>query len=659
MILRIRPFAVMATMIGLAWTSAWSRPVSGATLTWNGTTGNASQTAKWSPSQLPGVSDDLFYPGATTFTITFDGTVPTVNSQTFRNTANATLSLTVPHSVTTTLDVGTISGDSPSMHLGTGALTVGGTVTLGDVSGSSGTVTIDGDDATLTISGAASDFIAGRAGVGDVTVSGGGVITVGDDFIVGSLSTGSGDVTVTGGSGSLPFLNISTIETTSAVGGDIIVGNNGSGDLHLLGGGLAHSAHDVRIATTNGASGTVDLSGSFSFLSSRLASDRNIDVARNDSILSAGTAVITINSPGIVSAVNAVRIGDADGGTGTVTLASGTLGAANVDIQTNGNLTGTGTVNADISNLGDITPSGASGLTINGILSNTTSNRITGTKIHFGAGGGYTGSGTCQVDITGDATSTITATGTLSIGDNTTSGFSYLGTLNIGGNIVTLLDSNGAVLGGLTSFNSGRLECSAGIGIQNGATLQGDGLVVSTVTDSGVLDPHTAGSLGGLITIQGNLLMNPTGIVDMEIGGAPAGSNNDRINVSGTATFDGTMRVKLKNGYIPHVGEQFIAVNATAGRTGTFAAIVPPSPTPCNNVTFVLVYSSTAAIVLVRPPLGCTALGDLNSNGGCDGQDIQLFVDSLVSGPYNACADMNGDCLNDLADIPIFLNCLL
>jgi hypothetical protein len=464
---------------------------------------------------------------------------------------------------------------------------------------------------------------------------------------------------VTGGSGSLPFLDISTIETTSATSGDIIVGNNGSGDLHLLGGGLAHSAHDVRIATTNGASGTVDLSGSFSFLSSRLLADRNIDVARNDSILGAGTAVITINSPGIVSADNAIRIGDADGGTGTVTLNSGTLGAVTVDIQTNGNLTGTGSVNANISNLGDITPSGANGLTINGILSNTTSSRITGTKIHFGPGGGYTGSGTCQVDITGDATSTITATGTLSIGDNTTSGFSYLGTLDVGGSIVTLLDSNGAVLGGLTTLNSGRLECAAGIGVQNGAVLQGDGLVAGTVTNAGVLDPHSAGSSGGLITIQGNLLMNPTGIVDMEIGGSPGGSNNDRVNISGTVDFGGTMRVKLKNGYIPHVGEQFIAVNATGGRTDEFDALIPPSPTPCNNVTFVLVYSSTAAIVLIRPPLGCTALGDLNSNGGCDGGDIQIFVDSLIGGPYNACADLNGNCVNDPADISIFLNCLL
>jgi len=116
-----------------------------------------------------------------------------------------------------------------------------------------------------------------------------------------------------------------------------------------------------------------------------------------------------------------------------------------------------------------------------------------------------------------------------------------------------------------------------------------------------VLDPHLANpTVGGLFTIQGDLTLNPTGIVDMEIKGTPGSGDYDRVNVSGTAGFGGTLRVKLPTGYVPKVGEQFIAVNATLGRTGEFDAIIPPTPAPCNNVTFVLVYSSTAAIVLVR-----------------------------------------------------------
>jgi hypothetical protein len=321
---------------------------------------------------------------------------------------------------------------------------------------------------------------------------------------------------------------------------------------------------------------------------------------------------------------------------------------------------GTGTVNADVTvGPGSIVATTAAGLTLNGIVNCTTAG-VSGTKIHFGPSGGYNGSGTCNADISGDAASTITATGPLTIGNATTSGFFYLGTLAVGSQSVTLVDSNGPVLGGLiTIATGGQLSGTSPIGVQNGGRLQGQGTIVGNVTAAGVLDPQRSPTPGGVMNITGNLLMNPSGVYDMEIGGTPASNQHDRLNVSGTATFDGTLRVSLPTGYVPKVGEQFIAINATGGRTGTFATITPPSPTPCNDVTFVMVYSSTAAIVLIRPPLGCTALGDLNSDGGCNGLDIQLFVNALLGGGYNHCADMNGDCVNDHNDIPIFLNCLL
>jgi len=628
-------------------------------LTWNGTTSNANQTAKWSPSLLPGASDNLFFPGATAFTITFDATAPSVLSHTYRNTVTATLTINSPHSVGDTFDIGTTLGDAPIVHLGTGALSTTGTITLGDVSGSSGTMTIDGSDASATVTGAINDIVVGRAGTGTFTITGGGLAQAADDIVLGSSSTGSGTATVSGGTGSLPNVILSRLRTASGGGGDIIVGSTGDGTLHLQNGGAAIADHDLRIATSSSSNSSVDCTGSFSIFSSRVTVGHNFDIARNDLITACGTAAVTFNSATGANVGGATRIGDPNGGSGTLTLNGGFItSTGGIDIQSTGTLTGTGTVDADITNLGDITPTGAGGLTINGVLSNTTNNVI-GTKIVFGPGGGYSGSGTCQADISGDPTSTITATGMLSIGNNTTTGFFWLGTLDVGGNIVTLDDSNGAVLGGLTTINSGRIECSAGIGVQNGGTLQGDGLLVADLIMSGVLDPHTSNTFGGLITVQGDLLMNPTGVMDMEIGGSPPSSNNDRANVSGAATFDGTMRVKLKNGYIPHVGEQFIAINATGGRSGTFASIIPPNPVPCNNVTFVMVYSSTAAIVLVRPPLGCTALGDLNSDGKINGIDIQLFVNDLVSGSYHACSDMNGDCVNSPADIPIMLNALL
>lgn len=632
----------------------------GTALTWNGTTGNASNTARWSPSQVPIAADDLFYPGATTFTITFDGTVPTVNSHTYRNTVNATMSLVPSHTVNTDFEVGTVNGDNPVLHVGSGTLNVGGNVSVGDVIASSGTLTIDGSDAALILTGAGSDFFAGRSGIGTVTITAGGFIETGDDFIIGSLSAGSGTVTVTGGAGSLPFLDLSHIETIGA-NGDVFVGNGGSGTLNIQNGGFVRSTHDVRIGITSGETGSVDLSGTFSFLPSRLTVLNNLYIARNDAITAGGTATLTVNSGTIVDVTGQTLIGDIHGSDANLILNSGTINSdGGIDMHATGNISGTGTINADMVSFGDITATTAAGLTINGVLSNTTTNRITGTKIHFGPNGGYTGSGTCQVDITGDATSTITATGTLTIGDNTIAGISYNGTVDVGTQDVTMLDTNGAVLGGIVTMDAGgQLSCANGIGVQNGARVQGAGTLVGNVTMSGALDPQRSPTPGGIIDISGNLIMNPTGVYDMDIGGNPASAMHDRANVSGTATFDGTLRVFLPTGYVPHVGEQFIAINATGGRVGEFASIVPPSPPPCNGTTFVLVYSSTAAIVLIRPPLGCTALGDLDSDGGCTGKDIQLMVNALLSPAYENCADMNGDCTNDVGDIAIFVNCLL
>lgn len=71
---------------------------------------------------------------------------------------------------------------------------------------------------------------------------------------------------------------------------------------------------------------------------------------------------------------------------------------------------------------------------------------------------------------------------------------------------------------------------------------------------------------GGIISIQGNLTLNPSGSYEMDIGGTSASAQHDRTNVTDTTGFNGTIRVFLPTGYVPKVGEQFIAINATAGR---------------------------------------------------------------------------------------------
>lgn len=624
-------------------------------LSWNNSGGGtASTAANWSPAQVPTGADDLTFNLNNVYTVTFNSSVTASRTHTYR-TGTVTLSATSPHTVSTGITVGDLNGDNATMTLTTGTLTSNAAFVVGDASGSNGVLNVNDDDADLIIANGA-DLTIGNNGDAALNITGTGRVEVADQFIAGANSSSTPTITISGFQ--ISPLGASILDVLGT--GQSRIGQGGDAAMTISNGAGALFAGDLVIANGSASvsSVTVETAG---LLNARLVVDGDLMVGRNSSTsIAAGVGSIFLNTGGQVDVGGNTFLGDPDGGSGTINLSGGTFnGGAAINMLAGSIITGTGTIDADIINQGSIQPTGANGLTLSGILNSTTSNTVSGTKIHFGPGGGYNGAGACAADITGDPTAVITATGPLSIGRNTTAGFSYLGALNVGSHAVTLVDSNGAVLGGLTTLNGGSLACTNGIGVQNGAAVKGEGTLIGNATFAGVIDPDSPASDGGLMTIQGNLHLNPTGIMDMTIGGSPPSGNNDRVNVSGTATFGGTIRVNLKNGYVPHVGEQFIAINATGGRTGEFATIIPPSPAPCNNVTFVMVYSSTAAIVLIRPPLGCTALGDLNSDGSINGKDIGIFVGNVLNGVYDSCTDMNGDCADDPGDIPIFINALL
>ncbi|MBK8270562.1 MAG: hypothetical protein IPK83_20590 [Planctomycetes bacterium] len=109
-------------------------------------------------------------------------------------------------------------------------------------------------------------------------------------------------------------------------------------------------------------------------------------------------------------------LGDPDGGVGTIVLGGGTFESAlPVTMETGSAITGFGTVNANVTVGSGSIVTTSTGITMNGIINNTSAG-VFGTKMHFGSTGGYTGTGSCAVEITGDASALITATGNLSLG---------------------------------------------------------------------------------------------------------------------------------------------------------------------------------------------------------------------------------------------------
>lgn len=635
------------------------RPVNAAALSWNNAVGGAAATSgNWTPAQVPASADDLTFNVTSVYTVTWNSLVTASRTHTLKR-GTVTYSLSSPHTAGLGIIVGDQGTDSSTLTVTTGTLRSDASMTVANATGSSGTLNVDDDDAELIV-GNGADLTIGNNGTGQLNVTNEALVEVADQLMVGSNAVSSANVTVSGAS----FISPTTFRRSRlrVLGAnDSRIGLGGDVTLNVSNGALASFASRLIVANGSASVSSVTVATSSSIFSAQLDVGGELFLGRNVSTgVIAGSGTLVINTGGLVNVTGATRLGDPDGGSGTITMGGGAfVGGQPIEVLAGSTIEGTGTISADISNNGAIAPQGALGLALNGVLSNATHN-VVGTRIAFGSTGGYTGAGSCQTDIAGDVGAVITATGPLSLGRNTTGGVNYNGDLHVGTHAVTLVDSNGAVLGGETIIDTGgQLSCVGGIGVASGGRLTGRGTVTSNVVMSGALDPQRSPTPGGIMAISGNLVMSPSGSFEMEIGGPPASASHDRANVTGTASFDGVIRVTIPNGYVPRVGEQFIAINATLGRTGEFASVVPPDPVPCNGVTFVDVYSSTAAIVLVRPPLGCTALGDLNSDGRCNGPDIQPFVNALVTGPYNHCADMNGDCQNTAADIAIFLNCLL
>jgi hypothetical protein len=65
-------------------------------------------------------------------------------------------------------------------------------------------------------------------------------------------------------------------------------------------------------------------------------------------------------------------------------------------------------------------------------------------------------------------------------------------------------------------------------------------------------------------------VMAPSSLLDIEIGGTAPGTDHDRLAVTGAATLDGALDVKIVGGYVPFAGDSF-AVVTYGSHTGAFA----------------------------------------------------------------------------------------
>lgn len=98
-------------------------------------------------------------------------------------------------------------------------------------------------------------------------------------------------------------------------------------------------------------------------------------------------------------------------------------------------------------------------------------------------------------------------------------------------------------------------------------TLRGDGgILIADVVNRGQIAP---GESPGMLVIDGDFAQDASGLLRIEIGGSAPGTY-DVLQVTGTATLGGTLKIELVDGYVPEAGARFDFL--TAGQlVGDFA----------------------------------------------------------------------------------------
>lgn len=118
---------------------------------------------------------------------------------------------------------------------------------------------------------------------------------------------------------------------------------------------------------------------------------------------------------------------------------------------------------------------------------------------------------------------------------------------------------------GATTVN-GSLDPAGLLDIQDGL-VSGSGILLADVRSAGRLSP---GRSAGILTVAGSYTQLAAGILDVELGGRTAGTQYDRLAVSGTAILDGTLNVALIDGFTPVRGDRFQVLTFDS-RSGDFA----------------------------------------------------------------------------------------
>lgn len=267
-----------------------------------------------------------------------------------------------------------------------------------------------------------------------------------------------------------------------------------------------------------------------------------------------GSGTLEVSSGGSVSS-NSYIIGRQDGSTGSITV----TGAGS-------SMTGGDLGYFDVGSRGDGTLNIRNGGTVRNAIATVGDQGGTGTVSVTGTGSQWIN--TRDLYLGGDnSVADETASGSVTVGNGGLVQVSGTTLVHEGGEII--LNSDGTLETesltadgpGDVEFNGGELRLTGGtlnlngdVAIISGSTLSGVGTVEGNVKNvEGTVGP---GQSPGVLAITGDFTQSEPGILDIGIAGLLAGAEYDVLDVSGTVTLDGVIRVSL-DGYAPVWGDSF------------------------------------------------------------------------------------------------------
>lgn len=491
---------------------------------------------------------------------------------------------------------------------GSGTLTVqadgtveSGAATLGNQSGATGFAEVGGTNTLWTVDG---DLTVGNSGQGTLTLGSGGQITATGDATLGSQAGSNGNAT------------ISDPGTELQINGELKVGDKGNGTMSVENGGYVSLAGNLAIADSGGTS-TLTLDGNGSRM---IANGTSATIGGQGD----GTMIVQNAADAVFSGAS-VSLGEKNGANGTLTvqggystmsagsLSVGGYGTGTLTVQDSASLstganislgeqtpgTGTATIdNASVTDAGTLTIGGYGTGTLT--IQNGGSLNVQGNDITLGEQN--TGNGTLNLSGSG---STLTFNGDMTIGKSGSGTFAVSGGASFTGSAMTLASGSG--FGGASTGGTGELDINgtSSVLLSQDLTIGKYGVGTLAMAGGAVLankgdatlgsQPATEGSAtlgsGSNWTVGGSLTDGSQGTGSITVqGGSSLIANGDSLTIGKQG--EGSLSVTGAKSLVHYAGDLIIGKQAA----GTFSVANGATTAPTASGTGDVYIAETSGI---------------------------------------------------------------